>query len=121
MEEKKPNPQISWRTLNDKECLYFTFKGTLTKNDATSAIGLWKSFLETKNGMQIHIWNCTEMKGYEPSARSIWQDAIKDLKHSIEAVWLISDSAIIRTGASIMSLFTKFSLKVVSKEDDICC
>jgi hypothetical protein len=113
------NPEIAWRTLKGKECLYFTFKGNLSHADAVKAVDIWKLMHKTKNQMLILVWNCVEMKGYDPMARSIWQKALKELKNEIETVWLISDSVLIRTGASIMSVFTSFSLKVISSENDI--
>lgn len=52
-------------------------------------------------------------------ARVFWQKALKEIQSQIDRVWLISDSKIIRAGASIMSLFVKFDLKSITSEEHI--
>lgn len=113
------NPVIENRTINGKEFLYFIFKGRLTVNDAQKAVIDWKKALENCKDMHPHVWNCTEMTGYEPMARIVWQKAIKELKGKIDKIWLISDSSIIIAGAKILSIFTSFDICTVRSENDI--
>ena len=65
------------------------------------------------------VWHCQKMKGYEPMARSLWQRTIKDLKDQIDSIWLITDSALIKAGATLISFFTKLDIKVVKSENKI--
>lgn len=113
------NPVIENRTINSREFLYFIFKGRLTQQDAENAVIDWKKALEGARNMLPHVWNCTEMTGYEPMARIIWQKAIKELKGKISKIWLISDSSLIIAGAKILSLFTSFDISTVRSENDI--
>lgn len=119
MEKDRVNPEIDWKHLNGKTFLNFTFKGTLTHQDAVGAIAVWKNLFREKEGKQSIIWNCREMKGYEPMARALWQNTIKELKGQIDSIWLISDSATILAGAKIISLFASFNIKPVKSEEDI--
>lgn len=113
------NPDIFWKSIKGKEVLNFTFRGTLTHQEAEIAIKIWKEMFQLKPNKQVIVWECKEMKGYEPMARAVWQDAIKELKGQIDKIWLISDSAIIIAGGKIMSLFTSFDIKPVRSEEDI--
>lgn len=114
------NPALEWKKINNVDCLCFTFKGTLTHKDALVAIKEWKGIFDIKkNEKIILIWQCNEMKGYEPMARSAWQSTIKELKSQIEVIWLVSNSTIIQAGAKIMSLFTSYDIKYAKSEKDI--
>lgn len=120
MSETNDNPQIGWCQINNLECLKFTFKGRLTEEDALKAISRWKEmFNSMKDQKIILVWNCIDMTGYEPMARMSWQRTIKELKDQIERIWLITDSAVIKAGANLISIFTSFEIKVVKSEDKI--
>ena len=113
------NPIIEMKKINNVECLNFVFSGLLTENNAAVAVDKWKQLLN-RNATKIqHVWNCKGMTGYEPMARSHWQRAIKELKGKIDKIWLVSDSALIITGAKILSVFTSFDIKTVSTEEAI--
>ena len=59
------------------------------------------------------------MKGYESAARAKWTDALKEMKPQIGTIWLISDSALIRMGASVMSMLSSINIKAISSESEI--
>jgi hypothetical protein len=114
------NPLIEWQQIKNKSCLKFTFIGDLNEKRALNAISIWKKEFAAKSGENIIlIWNCKEMTGYEPKARIHWQAALKELKSRIESIWLVTDSKIIKFGATIMSVFTPYEIKVVSSESEI--
>lgn len=60
------NPDIFWKSIKGKEVLNFTFRGTLTHNEAEIAIKTWKEMFQLKPNKQVIVWECKEMKGYEP-------------------------------------------------------
>ena len=113
------NPNIQEKTINGVSCLHFTFRDKLTEKDAVGAIEIWKDFLNTHSCKCTHVWNCLQMTGYEPMARSNWQKAMKEFKAKIGDIWLISDSNIIRTGARLLSLFTSLDIRAIKSENDI--
>lgn len=114
------NPKIEYCDINDNNCLKFSFKGTLVEEDAKNAIEVWKNFFKEREGEMITlIWDCKEMSGYDPGARIAWQNALKELKNQIANIWLISKSNLIRSGAMIVSMFTKLNIKVVQSESEI--
>ena len=67
----------------------------------------------------ILIWDCRKMTGYDKDARAQWIDALKEMKSQIDTIWLISASAFIRTGASVMGFFTNMQIKPISCESEI--
>ena len=113
------NPIIEDKILANTDVLYFTFSGKLSESDARNAEQSWRKFLSEQSTKYCHVWNCTEMTGYEPMARIIWQKAMKELKGEIDEIWLISDSTLIVAGAKIMSLFTSFDIHAVQSESEI--
>ena len=101
-------------------CLKFIFRNEFTKDQAEEGIEIWKKVFHSKPDEKFTlIWHCLEMKGYEPSSRRLWQQAMKELKAQIECIWLVSNSKVIKYGASLMSLFTSFEIKTVHSEDEI--
>ncbi len=119
MSATKTNPVIEWKSIRDKEYLYFTFEGTLKEGDALQGVIKWRELAGLKQGKKELIWNCLKMTGYEPMARNTWQKAIKEHRESIELIWLITDSMLIQAGAKIMSLFTPYSFKIIKSEAEI--
>ncbi len=59
------------------------------------------------------------MRGYETGARTKWTEALNEMKSQIGKIWLISDSAFIRMGASVMAMFTSLEINPVSSESEI--
>ncbi len=114
------NPKLEWLVINEKECLKFTFSDVLTEQLAIAAIDDWKKAFASKPDEKIIlIWNCLNMDRYDNKARTRWQKALKEMKSQIDCVWLINESNIIRMGASIMSLFVSFEIKVAGSESEI--
>lgn len=114
------NVNIEWVTKSGLACLKFTFGNKLTKNSAEEAIKKWKVIFSSMSDDKIVlIWDCSSLKDYEPMARVLWQKAMKQMGNQIECVYLISQSKLIRTGASLLSLFTKFALKSINSENEM--
>lgn len=111
---------IQWTELGEHKFLKFSFPEKLTKEQASEAIIEWKRIFSEYKFVKITlIWDCVEMKDYDPMARVLWQKAMKDMSSQMDTVWLVSESKVIRTAAQIMSVFVKFELKPISSEDEI--
>ena len=104
-----------------RETMFAVFFGEkLTANEARVAIEEWREAFASKIGQSvILIWDCRKMKGYESEARTIWTGALKEMKSQIATIWLISDSTIIKMGASVMGMLCSIKIKAVSSENDI--
>jgi len=113
------NPSIEWINRVPKKTLRFTFNGRLTQQEAADAIDKWRKNFGKSNEKFVLIWNCLKMNGYDSDARNLWQHAIKDMKGQIECIWLITDSTMIRMGASVMALFASFKIQTVTSEEEI--
>jgi len=115
-----PVPEIEFSEKFGKYYLKFKFYGKLKKDEAAEAIKIWDEyFLKNKNRKIIIIWHCLEMTGYEKGAREIWQKTLKKMSNKIEGIWVITNSSVIRMGASLISLFAAYPIKIVSTEDEI--
>lgn len=114
------NPKIEWLKSYQQKCLKFTFNEKLTEENAIVGVDKWKNcFSNYPNNKITLIWDCKSMSGYDPNARNYWQAAMKEMKNQIDTIWLITNSVLIRMGASAMSVFASFKIKVVSSEQEI--
>ena len=114
------NPRMEWIQKSGKSCLKFTFQGSFKEQDAQAAIAKWREALATKPGERIiHIWDCLAMKDYEQQARTMWSETCKDLKDQIDVIWVVTNSLLIKMGATVISVFTSMNIRVVSSEEDI--
>lgn len=115
-----PVPEIEFSEKFGKNYLKFTFYSKLKKYEAAEAIKIWDEYF-WKNSDQkiIIIWQCLKITGYEKGAREIWQKALKKMSDRIEEIWVITNSSVIRMGASLISLFVEYPIKIVSTENEI--
>lgn len=112
--------KIEWVQKLSKTCLKFVFGERLTSKEAERAIIKWRTEFQSKPDKSINIiWDCRRMKGYDSEAREKWTYALKEMKSQIDTIWLITESSIIKMGASLMSLFSTLDIKVVSSENKI--
>lgn len=114
------NPAIEWIKKSGKDCLKFTFNGKFSEKDAVASTEKWRQIFSTKKQEKIIlIWDCLNMNDYDQQARTLWQVACKDMKDQIQIIWVLTNSILIRMGASVISVFTSLKIKVVSSEKDI--
>ncbi len=117
---KSENPRIEWSQRSGKQCLRFTFGERLTENEAEVAIREWRAAFQSKVDQSIIlIWDCRKMKGYDSGARSKWTEALKEMKSQIGTIWLITDSTVIKMGASVMGMISSLNIKAVRAESEI--
>ena len=120
MTETAEKLSIELCQLSNEDCLKFTFTENFNESQAIEAVDEWKYLFENSKGEKTRlVWDCTNMKGYEGKALKVWQQAMKDLKNQIDTVWLITDSNMIKAGAKLISVFSKFSIKVVKSANQI--
>lgn len=114
------NPEIEWIQKGGKKCLQFIFHGKLSEEDARSAVEKWRqTFSSSSQEKIILIWDCQKMSDYDQQARTLWQNTCKEMKDRIEVIWVITNSILIRMGASVISVFTSLKIKVVNSENEI--
>lgn len=114
------NPIIEWSSVSNQPCLKFTFRGMFSNEHAEEAVQEWKQMIESNSDNKIVlVWDCLEMSGYDTEARNLWQETLKELKHRIHTIWLITNSKLIKMGAMVVSVFTSFEIKTVSSEAEI--
>ncbi len=117
---KSINPSIEWFQKSGKQCLKFTFKEKLTAKEAEIAIKEWREAFQSKIDKSIIlIWDCIKMKEYESDARVKWTAAIKEMKSQIDIIWLVTDSNIVKMGATLMGVATSLTIKAIRSENEI--
>lgn len=105
---------IFWKECNGWNCLVFKFNGKLTAKNAASAIERWEKELDEYEAADARIiWECTNMTGWEPKARRMWQKTLQKNKMRIARIWVVTNSAKIKAGAQIMMTFTSYPIKTI--------
>lgn len=113
-------PQVEWWEKTGSNCLRFTFGEKFTEREADLAIIKWKeAFQQRKNQCVSLVWDCRDMKRYERAARRKWTTALHEMRPRIGAIWLISDSPLVRFCASVMRMATSLNIKVVRSEKEV--
>lgn len=112
---------ISWKEVNNKKYLHFSFQGSFTEKEATPAIKKWEeSFHKIPTGTKVDlIWNCLEMSRYSAGAAKLWKSAMSTMNPKIDTIWLISSNTFIRMGAKTVTFLLPINLKAVSSEYEI--
>lgn len=114
------NPRIEWIRKGEKECLQFIFHGHFSEKAAAEAVEKWRRTFSAAPEEKITlIWNCLEMNDYDHQARTLWQNACKEMKDRIDVIWVITNSLLIRMGASVISVFSSLKIKVVKSESEL--
>ena len=103
-----------------KRVLYFQFKGKFSKNSSVEGSKHWTNELEKASSQTYEfIWNCTEMTGFELSARKEWYDAMQGFKQQISKVYVVSDRIMIRSAAKVMLQFFGIANEIVRSEQEL--
>ncbi len=114
------NPAIEWIQKSGQDCLKFTFHGSFNEQNARTGIEKWREALATRPQQRVvHIWDCLDMKDYDQQARLMWSETCKEMKGQIEVIWVVTNSMLIKMGATVISVFTSLNIKVVRSERDV--
>ena len=98
-----PQITIDQRSFNDDPCLYIKFRGKLDNTSAQKACNEWGALLQNSSLEKfVIVWDCTDMTGFENSARNTWQECLTQSKHKISFVVLISGNIVIRSAGKLM-------------------
>ena len=96
---------VQWERFGDHRCLVISFEGKLEVKDAKAKMKSITAAIEAAGEPVAMVWDAARMTGYESEARKLWQDGLKRLRPQIRAIHLVSDSAVIRMGASVVGMF----------------
>ena len=113
------SPQVAWEDIDGRQCLVVTFSGKLTRADAASAMDIIRAEVEGAAEPVVMVWEATAMSGYESEARTLWQEGLAELKPGIQAIHLVSESAVIRMGAAVVGMFVGYPITSWSSRADV--
>ena len=101
-------------------CIYFVFKGKFTQDASEQATSNWSGLFDSNPDTSYSfIWDCSQMSGFEPSARTIWYEAMKKHKTRISHVAIISPNILIRGAARVMMEVFGVKSKIVKSLDEL--
>jgi hypothetical protein len=112
------NPEIQWTDIKNKPHLFLRFSGRFSSEDARSAIKTIQSMVDKVDGTFTMVWECLDMIGFDAGAREAWQVFIKDVKPKIEAIHLISNNILIRTGARVVGIYAGIKILAWASLDE---
>lgn len=105
---------------SDKKVLHFQFEGKFTKETSIAGSQAWtQAMRENENRLFEFVWNCSNMTGFELSARKEWYDAMQGFKQRIAKVYVISDRIMIRSAAKVMLQFFGIASEIFRSEADL--
>lgn len=99
------HPKIKIRLAPEmgSHIIWFDFKDKFTLDASVRATQYWSSLFENEPHTSYNfIWECTEMSGFEPSARKEWYRAMQLYKDRIAHITIISPHFLIRGAAKVM-------------------
>lgn len=113
-------PRVEWLQQGATPVLRFTFGEHLSEVDAAAAIEDWRAcFAEHPDAKVPIVWDAVKMRGYDSGARRMWTETLKELKPRIGPIWLVSESSVIRMGASVMSMLSGLDIHPVRSMDAV--
>jgi len=96
--------------------LLFTFHGKFTAEAALQGSRAWLADWN-KYPEQFYnlIWDCTDMTGFEISARTEWYNTLKQVKPKVRKVYVVCNNLMIRSAAKVMLEFFRIPSEVVKE------
>jgi len=99
--------------------LHFTFKGKFNEDASVAATAKWRQVCdENPDQAYVHIWECSQMTGFDQKAKSLWMEHMKKYAKQMDKIILISENILIRGAARLMSKVTQHRLEVRKNLDD---
>ncbi|UXP33001.1 hypothetical protein N6H18_03400 [Reichenbachiella agarivorans] len=119
MDFKSTNLDISSAPQYGMHVLYFKFKGRFSRAASIEGARAWSEEMESSNNSYTFVWDCTDMNGFDPSARKQWYQSLKLYKRRITEVTVIADSFLIRGAARVMLEYFGLKSHIVKSLEDI--
>ena len=104
--------RVLWKRLDGRDALVCYFPEHLTTAAAADAAGRIESLLaNNRHGAVPFVWECSRMQNYDAEARAGWQRLLQDNREQIGTIHLVTTSALIKIGATALSMFTGITVK----------
>jgi hypothetical protein len=116
--EKVDHLEIYEVTRMGRKYIQFDFTGYLDYPTAEAGIETWRRLMTGTDKHHL-IYHCTDMTGFDSSAREIWQAALKEMKADIANIWMVSDNRFILAAAKTMGILAGFPIKTTRSLDAI--
>ncbi len=115
-----PNVDITIDPRFGENCIHFKFKERFSKEASVQATEAWTDEFERNPDLNYtQIWDCSDMKDFEYSARDEWMQTLSKYSNRIKYVSVVSDSVLIRGAARLMSKFSRLDLRTFKSIDEL--
>ena len=110
---------VQWQTIEGQPCLFVDFEGHLDREGAQERLEAIDAALAEREGPIVMIWEASEMSGYDKDARTLWQEHLVRTKPRLKAIHLVTNSFVIRMGASVVSMFMRYPIRTWASMDAV--
>ena len=117
--EVQQHQHITEKLIDNMPALWFTFNENLDAHTAKKMCEQWKKLSDRYIEPVLIIFDARKMKDYDPMSRIHFQKCMTEQKANISKIWVVTNSAKVKAGASILGMFTSFTIKTVSDPDQI--
>lgn len=105
---------------SNRIALHFKFIGKFTQQTSIAGSRAWTQFMDENPPKEFEfVWDCTEMTGFELSARKEWYNAMQGYKHRIAKAYVISEKIMIRSAAKVMLQLFNIPSKVYKSGEEL--
>ena len=118
------SPQLNIKEIkqleSNRKALHFQFIGKFTKETSVAGSNAWTQFMNEHPAKEFEfVWDCTDMTGFEISARKEWYKAMQSYKHRIKKAYVVSSQLMIRSAAKVMLQFFGIPANIYRTEDEL--
>jgi hypothetical protein len=100
-------------------CIVHVFCDHLTEEDALERLRHQRDIMSTFRDKVTFVWDCRKMTGYDSAARRRWQEALRLDSERIVEAWVVSESVLIRMGASVIGLLAQFPVRACTHLEEV--
>lgn len=121
MEYSSEEIEVTSKILNNKSCVVFKFKGYFSIDTCIDFCEVWeREFKDAPADKKFTlIWDCSEMTGFDISAKNHWTKSMNTHEPQISSVTVISNNMLIRGAARLVLQLFSFDVSVARSYNDI--
>lgn len=110
---------VGWEDIHGIRCIVCRFPDHLDGATAEQMAARMSTLL-TGGGMRPPmVWDARLMKSYDREAREAWQHALVRLKHHLGEIHLVTESPVVRLGATAISLVTGYEIRSCARWEQV--
>jgi hypothetical protein len=98
--------------------IVLSLHGQYTETDARDCVHTATSLFR-RLGKSEFVVDLRELSGYEPAARTVWQENLADFRASIHTVTMVGGSALARMTGAAVCLYAGIKMRFVQDVEEV--